>query len=105
LLTAKFPPLVNSEWVTGSEEVVTRIVLNGMQGPLKIGDVEYGAVPMVPTIWKDWPDEDIAAVISYIRNEWGNQASEVSADTVKRIRAEVGTRGPWTAEELEAYKK
>jgi len=105
LLTAKFPPLVNSEWVTGSEEVVTRIVLNGMQGPLKIGDVEYGAVPMVPTIWKDWPDEDIAAVISYIRNEWGNQAPEVSADTVKRIRAEVGTRGPWTAEELEAYKK
>ena len=104
LQAGHFPPLANSEWVTGSEEIVTRIVLNGMQGPLKIGDFEYGAVPMIPTIWKDWSDEDIAAVISYIRNEWGNQAPEVTADTVKRIRAEVGTRAPWTAEELEAFK-
>ena len=101
LETANFPPLAKSEWVTGSEEIVTRIVLHGVQGPLKVGDKEYGVVPMVPTIWKSWSDEDIASVISYVRNEWGNEASEVSADTVKRIRSEVGERGPWTAEELQ----
>jgi len=103
-LVAKFPPLANSEWVTGSEEVVTRIVLHGIQGPLKVGGQEYGLVPMVPTIWTAWPDEDIAAVITYIRSDWGNEAPAVSAETVKRIRDEVGARGPWTAEELEALK-
>lgn len=104
LATANFPPLANSEWVTGSEEIVTRIVLHGVQGPLKVGDKEYGLVPMVPTIWKTWPDEDIAAVISYVRNEWGNQASEVSPETVKRIREKEGDRTPWTAEELQGIE-
>jgi cytochrome c oxidase cbb3-type subunit 2 len=104
LETANFPPLANSEWVTGSEEVVVRIVLHGVQGPLKVGDKQYGLVPMVPTIWASWSDDDIAAVVSYIRNYWGNEAPEVSRDTVKRIRDEVGARGPWKAEELEEYK-
>lgn len=101
---AHFPPLANSEWVTGSEEIVTRIVLHGIQGPLKVGDKEYGLVPMIPTIWVAWPDEDIAAILTYIRNDWGNEAPEITAETVKRIRDEVGTRGPWTAAELEALK-
>jgi len=101
LETAHFPPLANSEWATGSEEILTRIVLHGVQGPLKVGDKEYGVVPMVPTIWKAWPDEDIAAVITYIRNEWGNEAPEVTAETVKRIREKEGDRTPWTAEELQ----
>ena len=104
LAAANFPPLANSEWVTGSEEVIVRIVLNGVQGPMKVGDKEYGAVPMVPTLWASWSDDDIAAVISYVRNEWGNEAPLVTPETVKRIRAEVGTRNPWTAQELEAYK-
>ena len=104
LATANFPPLANSEWVTGSEEVVARIVLHGVQGPMKVGDKEFGLVPMVPTIWTSWSDADIAAVITYIRNEWGNEAPEVSPETIKRIRDEVGARGPWTAEELEEYK-
>ena len=104
LETANFPPLANSEWVTGSEEVVVRIVLHGVQGPLKVSNKEYGLVPMVPTIWASWSDADIAAVVSYIRNDWGNEASQISPDTVKRIRDEVGERGPWKAEELEEYK-
>ena len=51
-------------------------------------------------------DADIAAVITYIRNEWGNQGPAVSEDTVQRIRGEVGDRATqWTAEELGAYLK
>jgi cytochrome c oxidase cbb3-type subunit 2 len=103
---AKFPPLAGSEWVAGSEDVLVRIVLHGLQGPVQVKGKEYGTVLMAPTIWGSWPDEDIAAVISYIRNDWGNQADEVSAETVKRIREESGTRStPWTAQELEAFKK
>jgi cytochrome c oxidase cbb3-type subunit 2 len=103
---AKFPPLAGSDWVSGSEDVIVRVVLNGLQGPIKVNGKDYGTVLMAPTIWVGWPDEDIAAVISYVRNAWGNKSPEVSAETVKRIRAEIGTRTtPWTAQELEAFKK
>ncbi len=106
LEAAQFPPLVNTEWVTGSEEVLIRITLHGIQGPMKVGDKEYGLVPMVPTIWANWSDEEIAAVLTYIRNEWGNEASEISPETVKKIRAKDGKRrAPWTVKELEALKK
>lgn len=102
---AQFPPLAGSEWVTGSEEVLTRVVLHGLSGPIKVAGKDYGGVAMVPTIWASWSDEEIAAVLSYIRYDWGNDASEVSAETVKRIRDAEGTRTtPWTAQELEQFK-
>lgn len=104
LAPAHFPPLAGSDWVTGSEDVLVRVVLNGLSGPIKVGDKDFGMVPMVPTIWISWSDDDIAAVLTYVRNEWGNHAPAVTAETVKSIRAQVGTRGPWTAAELEAYK-
>jgi mono/diheme cytochrome c family protein len=104
LKPAHFPPLDGSKWVTGSTDVLTRIILNGLQGPIEVKGDKYGLIPMVPTIWKDWSDSDIAAVMSYIRNAWSNEAPEVDAATVTRIRAESGERGPWTAEELKAHQ-
>jgi hypothetical protein len=50
------------------------------------------------------PAEDLAAVLTYIRQEWGNKASAVKAGTVGRIRVETqGKVAPWTVEELEEY--
>ena len=46
-------------------------------------------------------DDQIANVLTYVRQEWGNKAPEVKAETVARIRAEVsGRTTPWTADEL-----
>jgi mono/diheme cytochrome c family protein len=104
LKAANFPPLDGSKWVTGSTEILTRIVLNGLQGPVEVKGDKYGLVPMVPTIWKTWSDSDIAAVMSFIRNAWSNEAPEVDAATVTRIRAESGERGPWTVQELKAHQ-
>jgi mono/diheme cytochrome c family protein len=104
LKAAHFPPLDGSEWVLGSTEVLTRIVLNGLQGPVEVKGDKYGLVPMVPTIWKDWSDSDIAAVLSYIRNAWSNESPEVDESTVARIRSESGERLPWTVEELKAHQ-
>ena len=97
---ADFPPLAGSEWVTGSPEILTRVVVHGLQGKIEVNGKEYGNVPMVPTIWKTWSDADIASVLSYIRNDWGNEASEIDVETVSKIRAQEGERGPWTADEL-----
>jgi hypothetical protein len=50
-------------------------------------------------------DEEIAAVITHVRQSWSNDASEVVADEVQRVReATEGRTDPWTAEELNANR-
>lgn len=94
-----FPPLAGSEWVAGNEERIIRIVLHGLQGPIKVAGNDYNNV-MAPlgTVLKD---EQIANVLSYIRSEWGNSAPEVLPETVAKVRAETATHtGYWTADAL-----
>ncbi len=49
---------------------------------------------------EDMKEDDLAAVLSYIRQAWGNKASRVKVEQVKAVKAEVGKRGPSTPEEL-----
>ena len=93
-----FPPLVGSEWVTGSPEVLARIVLHGLTGPVEVAGATYnGAMPA----WKDvLVDEEIAAVSTYIRQLEANDASPVPPAMVTTIRNDAGSRGTWTAGEL-----
>lgn len=99
------PPLVASEWVTGSEERVIRIVLHGLQGPITVSGGAYNsAMPpfgRVAGSGFNWTDEKIAAVLTYVRQEWGNQAGPITSQKVAEIHAKEGDRKPWTAEELQ----
>lgn len=93
-----YPPLAASEWVTGSEERAIRIVLHGLNGPITVEGKEYNnAMAALGSVLKD---DQVANVLTYIRQEWGNAAPEVKAETVARVRSEVGNRSPWTAAEL-----
>jgi mono/diheme cytochrome c family protein len=100
------PPLAGSEWVTGSEERVIRIVLYGLQGPVSVKGTVFGAAPM-PAFGKvagsgyNWNDEKIAAVLTYVRSEWGNAASPITPEQVSAIHAKEGDRKAWTADELQ----
>jgi mono/diheme cytochrome c family protein len=82
------PPLVGSEWVLAKDpNRLIRIVLHGLTGPIKVKDKEWGAVAMLG--WKDTlTDQEIADVLTYVRNTWGNKAPPVKADQVKKIRDE-----------------
>jgi mono/diheme cytochrome c family protein len=94
----QYPPLVASEWVTGSEERIIRIVLHGLNGPITVDGKEYNNV-MAPL--GSLKDDQIANVISYVRASWGNTASEVQPETVAKVRAETAGRTTfWTAAEL-----
>jgi hypothetical protein len=55
--------------------------------------------------WRDYfEDDELAAVMTYIRNSWGNQAPPVSKDTVAKVRAELaGQPNPWTAGSLAEF--
>ena len=93
------PPFVGSDWVLGSPNRMIRIPLVGLTGSVKVKDVEWNL--SMPAMGAAVPDDDLAAIISYIRQSWGNKASAVTPEQVKAIRAEIGGRSqPWTAEEL-----
>ncbi len=104
-LPGAIPPLVNSDWVTGSDEKLIRILLHGLQGPIKVAGVDYNsAMPAFGRVAGsgfNWSDDKIAAVLTYIRQEWGNQASGVSVEKVTAIHAKEGDHKPWTVVELE----
>ena len=94
-----YPPLAGSEIVTGDEGKVIRVVLHGLTGEVEVqGETFNGAMPAWgPTL----KDADIAAVLTYVRSAWGNNAAPVSAAAVAQIRAANAARKtPWTAAEL-----
>lgn len=93
-----FPPLDGSSWVTGDAGVPIRIALHGLMGPIEVKGQSYNGV--MPGFGGQLSDEDVAAVVSYIRGSWSNAASPVSAEEVASIRAASGVRGPWTGDEL-----
>lgn len=97
-LAGAFPPLANSDWVTGDAEVPIKILLSGLGGPIDVNGVTYnGAMPAFGAVFND---EEIAAVVTHIRTNFGNEASEVTIEQVAAIREESGDRGVWTADEL-----
>ncbi len=93
-----YPPLAESEWVNGKEERVIMILLNGLTGLITVEGNNYnGNMPDVNM----WKDRDIAAVLTYVRSHFGNNAPAISEDQVKEVRAQYGSRHEnWTAPEL-----
>lgn len=97
----QFPPLAKSEWVVGSEKRFVAILLKGLSGPIEVEGKTYnGAMPA----WeKTLSDKKIAAVASYVRANFGNQAPEISEAKVAAARKEFTDRtAPWTAADLNA---
>lgn len=94
------PPLANSEWViTKGYDRLTRIPLAGLSGPMQVSGKGWN-LAMAP-MGAALSDADLAAVLTYIRNAWGNQAGDVTADNVKSVRAALGARPqPLTGEQL-----
>jgi glucose/arabinose dehydrogenase/mono/diheme cytochrome c family protein len=83
-----FPPLSGSEWVTGGKymekDLAIRVMLNGLEGPVKVKNVPYNSVMPKHDFLSD---SDIAQVLTYIRNNFGNNSSLVTASEVKKVRA------------------
>lgn len=101
---ANFPSLVGSKWANGETERFAMIILNGLQGPTSTGKT-YGAgmisqaAGMVP--------EDLAGVMTYVRNHFGNTTGDVISVEMAKAAFEISAARPkagqqTTAQELEA---
>ena len=97
-----FPPLVGSKWVLGHQEILARILINGMNGPIEVlGSTYNGNMPAFGPGGLNLKPLDIASVLTYIRQEWGNEGSEFAVETMGKYIADYGARTtPWTAEEV-----
>lgn len=98
-----FPPLAGVSWVTGDAGTLLRIILHGVAGPLEVAGMTYaGAMPAWGAVMTD---EEIAAVATYIRSNWGNDAPAVTPADVAAVReATTGRTAPWSAAELQALQ-
>jgi quinoprotein glucose dehydrogenase len=83
------PPLAQSNWVNGPVENLIRIQLRGLQGPITVSGKKY-APPAPMMALPHQTDEQIAAVLTYVRNSFGNSAPAVTPEQVKALRGEVG---------------
>jgi mono/diheme cytochrome c family protein len=96
----QFPPLAQSDWLLGPPEIPVRILLFGLQGDITVAGQHFNG--NMPVFGEQLKDEQIAAVLTYVRQEWGNQADAVSADLVAQQRKSIQRKQPWTAAELKA---
>jgi len=94
-----FPPLRDTDWVNGDKGRLIRFLLHGLSGSIEVKGQTYSGV-MPP--WGGALDDDgIAAVATYIRSNFGNDASAITAEEVAKVRAATkGRKKPWTAKEL-----
>jgi len=83
--TAIAPPLAKSDWVNGPAERLIDIQLHGLSGPITVSGKEYNFPAAMPAQAYQ-TDEQIAAVLTYIRNSFGNSASLVKPEQVKERR-------------------
>ena len=94
-----FPPLAESPWVAGDPDRAVKIMLKGMEGPIDVLGKTYNLA--MPAQGAVLPDDQLAAVLTYVRSAWGNAGSAVSADQVRTIRAAVEDQKiAWTSEEI-----
>jgi mono/diheme cytochrome c family protein len=89
-LPGVFPPLAGSEWVLGKDGTAAAIVLQGVTGDLTVNGTTYkGAMPAFKA---QLSDDQVAAVLSHVRSQWGNGAAVVNAATIAKVRSGLGSR-------------
>jgi mono/diheme cytochrome c family protein len=95
-----FPPLAGSEWVLGNTEILSMIIKNGVSGPIVVKGEPYAGA--MNAVGASLNANDLASLMTYIRSEWGNDASVVTPQmaAVGIERSEARGGGATTAEEL-----
>jgi mono/diheme cytochrome c family protein len=97
-LAPVFPPLAESPIVNGDASLPIKFILHGLMGPVTVAGSTYNS--MMPAV-AGVTDQDISDVLTYVRANFGNNASPVTVDQVKAVREANASRNtPWTTSEL-----
>ncbi|MEO6245116.1 MAG: copper-containing nitrite reductase [Opitutaceae bacterium] len=83
-LAGVFPPLAGSDYLKADKDRAIKVVLKGLSGPITVNGKPYNNL-MPP---QEYTDDQVADVLSYVMNSWGNDFGAVSTTDVKRVRGE-----------------
>jgi nitrite reductase (NO-forming) / hydroxylamine reductase len=82
-LPGAFPPVANSDWIAANRDQLAQAILNGLSGPITVNGQDYNSV-MPPMAYLS--DAEVANVLTYVLNSWGNPGGEMQAAEVAQAR-------------------
>jgi nitrite reductase (NO-forming) len=77
-----FPPLAKSDFLMADKQRAIKILLNGLEGKITVNGQQYNSIMPKLTL----NDEQIANILTYVFNSWGNKGNQVMAKEVKSLR-------------------
>ena len=92
-----YPPLAGSDWVAGDDARIIKIVLAGLAGEVQVKGNTYNNMPNIGAGLKD---AQVAHIVTYVRQAWGNTAAPVTDARVAEIRKAIGARGQYSGKEI-----
>jgi len=104
-LPGQFPPLAGSEWVLGGTERLIRVVQHGLVGAITVKGQGYNTPGGMQGFGAAMSAGDLANVLTFIRNSWGNEAPMISKEMVEKVRSTEKRGSQWTMPELETFAK
>ena len=104
-IPGQFPPLAGSKWATTDPGLISKIVINGLKGEILVKGETWGQLPNQNMVPVPIDDREIANVVTYVRQAWGNSVPEgeleVTEEQVSKYRSESSEQeGQWTGEQL-----
>ncbi len=90
-LAGAFPPLAESDYLAAGAGPAIEAVINGLSGPVTVNGKDYNAV--MPNL-SYLSDEEVADVVTFVMNSWGNPGGEVSSGEVTAVRGGELVTGP-----------
>jgi mono/diheme cytochrome c family protein/glucose/arabinose dehydrogenase len=98
------PTLAKSDWVNGSLSRLIGVAVHGLSGPIKVNGKLAENIPPIMPPHGYMKDEELADVLTYVKNAWGNRSGSVSAQEIASYRLSTKRLLPWTEEEFSDLK-
>jgi nitrite reductase (NO-forming) len=83
-LPGVFPPLAKSDYLAADPKRAIGVLLHGLTGKVTVNGNEYNSV-MPPM--NQLNDDEVANILTYVMNSWGNSGGRILTDEVKKVRA------------------
>ena len=95
------PTLAKSEWVTGDAKRLIGVAVHGLMGPIKVNGKAVEGVPPIMPAHGFMKDDQLAEILTYVRNAWGNRSGLITTDDIAGYRKTESDRvAPWTEGEF-----
>jgi nitrite reductase (NO-forming) len=83
-MSGVFPPLAKSDYLARPHAELIGVVLNGLSGPVTVNGQDFNSV-MPPM--SQLTDDEVANILTYTLNSWGNPGGQISKEDVTAVRA------------------